>query len=62
VVDYGTEKIKAVCDSAPLDCKFADMRDLNPPRIWDGVHPTDPGYKMLADRLWEVKKQNDIPI
>lgn len=29
--------------TAPLDCHFADLRDLNVPRGWDGVHPTDEG-------------------
>jgi hypothetical protein len=61
-VDYGTQELTKVCKAAKVDCHFADPRDLDIPRGWDGVHPTDEGYKMLAERIWEVKTDNNIPI
>ncbi len=61
-VDYGAEKVAEVCASAAVDCHVADLRDLNIPRGWDGIHPDDTGYKMLADRIWEVKVANNIPV
>lgn len=61
-VDYGSEAVIEACEAAKIHCEVADLRDLQIPRGWDGVHPTEEGYKMLAQRIWDVKLDNDIPI
>ena len=61
-VDYGFEAVKTACEGAKIHCEVADLRDLQIPRGWDGLHPDDAGYKMLAQRIWDVKLDNEIPM
>jgi len=61
-VDYGFEAVKTACEAAEIHCEVADLRDLEIPRGFDGVHPTEEGYKMLAQRIWDVKLDNKIPV
>lgn len=34
--------------AAKVDCHFADLRDIDVPRGWDGVHPTDEGQSVIG--------------
>lgn len=61
-VDYGSQLIQNACQNARIDCHVADLRHLNIPRGWDGVHPTSEGYQLLADCIWSVKLAHNIPI
>lgn len=47
-VDYGTQEFQKVCKAAKIDCHFADPRDIDIPRGWDGVHPTDEGQSLVC--------------
>lgn len=60
-IDYGTDHLLRICEQSTLDCHFADPRNLTIPLSWDGIHPTQEGFTMLAQRLWDVKTLYQIP-
>lgn len=39
-IDYGAGRMRAVCESSPIECHFADVRGLTVPVGGDGIHPT----------------------
>jgi hypothetical protein len=39
-VDYGADRLRAMCAAAPLDCQFVDMRGVSMPISGDRIHPT----------------------
>jgi lysophospholipase L1-like esterase len=68
-VDYGSEKMSAVCEAATVGCHFADPRwrdgkgfNSEGHLAGDGVHPTDEGYEKLAEIIWAVHLDHDVPI
>jgi lysophospholipase L1-like esterase len=61
VIDYGTEKLVNMCEKInTTNCYFSDPRNITMPVGWDGVHPTNEGYELLAHRIWDTKLDNDI--
>jgi lysophospholipase L1-like esterase len=61
VIDYGTEKLSDVCNKLNnTNCYFSDPRNITMPLSWDGVHPTNEGFKLLANNIWNTIQDNDI--
>jgi lysophospholipase L1-like esterase len=61
----------SLCETAPLDCHFIDPRynattgtGLQTPQMLgsDGIHPNEQGYKILAEMIWDVKTEMNIPL
>lgn len=50
----------ALCGHCKVDCHVANLRATGIPRGWDGVRSS--GYQLLADRIWRLKLDNEIPI
>jgi lysophospholipase L1-like esterase len=63
-VDYAFPIVKAGCDKfkGPLTCTFVDTRPPFVGQNWfsDGIHPTDPGQKAIADLIWGVMSSQCI--
>ena len=43
-------------------CYFCDPRNLTIPVGWDGLHPTNEGYKMLSDAIYNTILNNNIQV
>lgn len=61
-VDYGTDKINETCNKAELNCHFIDIRNKSIPVSSDNLHPTDDGYIMLAENIWNTILNNNIEL
>ncbi len=57
-LDIGVEGIRDICEDAPVNCHFVDVRPAfagRPELVKsDNIHPTDPGSKVLAQEVWKV--------
>jgi lysophospholipase L1-like esterase len=55
-VDYAAPLVQAVCEAAPVECHFVDLRPAfegHPEYItFDGVHPSEEGSVVIADLVW----------
>lgn len=56
-VDYANPRLKSICNSSWVDCTFVDPRNAfagqeNAYIMFDGLHPTYEGSRVLADLLW----------
>ena len=60
VIDRGAEIISTVCEAAPLNCVFADARNLTFAKSWDGVHPMEDGYEMLGQLILDTARNHSI--
>ena len=54
-VEYGSQKIRPLCEAAPVDCHWVDSdaiinRQLRP----DGIHPTDASYDKLGRAVYQL--------
>lgn len=61
-VDYAVPKLKLKCENANVyyvDPRFALSSQM---LSFDGVHPTDAGYDLLANMIWGLKLENNIYI
>lgn len=50
-VDYAYNKMNDVCKKKD-NCILIDLRDLQ----WDHIHPTNDGYKIIAEYIWYYMK------
>jgi lysophospholipase L1-like esterase len=69
--DLAGPMMASLCETAPLDCHFIDPRynattgtGLQTPQMLgsDGIHPNEQGYKILAEMIWDVKTEMNIPL
>lgn len=60
-LNWGTRKMRNVCEAAPLKCIYVDPKDTRIEISEDGLHPTANGYNTLANLIWKAKNQNNIP-
>lgn len=62
--DYAAPLMNQTCANATIDCHYIDPRaNITSSMIGpDGLHPTEEGYKILAELIWNVKTANNIPI
>jgi hypothetical protein len=69
--DYANPLLQTICNHSRVSCHFVDPRynqttgsGLPTPMMLssDGIHPNKEGYKILAEMIWNVAKNNDIPI
>lgn len=62
-VDYGMEMMAGVCHpDAVVPCFLVDPRNLSLSLGWDGIHPTEEGYRRLATAIWDKALEYQIPI
>jgi len=68
--DYADPMMASICETATIDCVFVDPRynattgkGLQTPQMLgsDGIHPTDAGYKILAEMIWQAWQNSTIP-
>ncbi len=63
-LDYAAPLVAELCEKAPVDCHFVDIRDAfegHPEYILpDAIHPTDAGSQVIADLIWETMVENCI--
>ena len=45
-----------ITNSLKYGCYFSDPRNLTIPVGWDGVHPTNEGYKLLSELIYNTSK------
>jgi hypothetical protein len=65
IIDYGSDRAAAVCAAAPVECHFVDPRyrfDSSGHLAWDQIHPLPEGQQTLAELIWEVKLQFNVPL
>ena len=62
--DYADPLIDVICRNATVNCHFVDPRaNITSAMIGsDGLHPTEEGYKVLAELIWDVKLDYNIPV
>lgn len=69
--DYADTKMRTVCSDAPVECYFVDPRynattgtGLKTPDMLggDGIHPTQEGYKVLAQLIWDTVVFHNITL
>jgi lysophospholipase L1-like esterase len=62
--DYADPLIAQICQNATVNCYFIDPRpNITSAMIGsDGLHPTEEGYKVLAELIWDVKLSDNIPV
>jgi hypothetical protein len=59
-VDYGNEKIQTICSRMQC-CYFVDLRTTQVEVGWDGMHPVESSYHAIANRIWEIVQENNVP-
>lgn len=55
-INYAYYKMNQVCQKND-GCILIDLRDLKINLQWDHIHPTNEGYKMIAEYIWYNMKQ-----
>jgi len=69
--DVANPRIAEGCANATMDCHFVDPRynatsgeGLKTPEMLgpDGVHPTEAGYKILAQMIWDSAQQYNVTL
>ena len=63
VIDYANEAFQARCSNQSIvSCWFVDPRSSM--QAWhvgnDGVHPTEEGYRILAQQVWDTATSHSI--
>lgn len=60
----GVEGLQDICEDAPVDCTFVDVRPAfrgqSGTVIFDNIHPTEKGSRILGDTLWDAMVANGI--
>lgn len=59
-VEYGTSKVRPVCEAAPLRCHFVDSDTIINMMLLDGVHPTADGCTKIGKAVFELMGQEGM--
>lgn len=60
-VNYGTSKIRPLCEAAPVDCHWVDSDAIiNRALRGDGIHPTDASYDKLGRAIYQLMQDEGM--
>lgn len=62
VIDYIWEKMRPICDDAPVRCHLLDPDALGAGilKTRDGIHPDDAGYDLIGQGVYDLMKKEGM--